>query len=45
MIENFSKDDLNSLKKQMLKHAENLEFEEAAKIKSIIERFNNRSTA
>lgn len=45
VIENFSKDDLNSLKKQMLKHAENLEFEEAAKIKSIIERFNNRSTA
>ncbi|MFT4313610.1 MAG: excinuclease ABC subunit UvrB [Wolbachia pipientis] len=42
VVENFSKNDLNSLKKQMLKHAENLEFEEAAKIKGIIEKFNNR---
>lgn len=35
----ISKDDLVNLEKQMLKHAENLEFEDAAKIKRIIERF------
>ncbi|NUY39428.1 excinuclease ABC subunit UvrB [Wolbachia endosymbiont of Litomosoides brasiliensis] len=37
----MSKDDVSSLRRQMLAHAENLEFEEAAKIKNIIERINN----
>ncbi|MDM8335077.1 hypothetical protein [Wolbachia pipientis] len=38
---NFSRNDLNDSKKQMLKHADNLEFEEATKIKDIIKIFNN----
>ncbi len=35
------KDTVSSLRKQMLAHAKNLEFEEAAKIKNIIGRINN----
>lgn len=42
---NISKADLKNLKKQMLKHAENLEFEEAAKIRNILKRFENRLPA
>lgn len=38
---NNEKNDLKKLRKQMLMHAENLEFEEAARIKSIIERLSN----
>ncbi|MGL9717626.1 MAG: excinuclease ABC subunit UvrB [Wolbachia sp.] len=41
VAEDIDEVDLNKLRKQMLKHAENLEFEDAAKIKSIIEKFNN----
>ncbi len=41
-INNINNVDLKNLKKQMLKHAENLEFEEAAKIRNIIKRFNNK---
>ncbi len=37
----MNKDDVSSLRKQMLAHAKNLEFEEAAKIKNIIGRINN----
>ncbi|QOD38605.1 excinuclease ABC subunit UvrB [Candidatus Wolbachia massiliensis] len=36
-----SKDDLKSLNEQMLKYAENLDFEKAAEIKNIIKRLNN----
>ncbi|WFW29770.1 MAG: excinuclease ABC subunit UvrB [Wolbachia endosymbiont of Menacanthus eurysternus] len=36
---NISREDLVILEKQMLKHAENLEFEKAAKIKRIIEKW------
>ncbi|MGL9733137.1 MAG: excinuclease ABC subunit UvrB [Wolbachia sp.] len=36
----INKDDLVNLEKQMLKHADNLEFEDAAKIKRIIKRFD-----
>ncbi|QKX03044.1 excinuclease ABC subunit UvrB [Wolbachia endosymbiont of Litomosoides sigmodontis] len=37
----MNKDDVSSLRKQMLAHAKNLEFEEAEKIKNIIEKINN----
>ncbi|MCA4774856.1 excinuclease ABC subunit UvrB [Wolbachia endosymbiont of Mansonella ozzardi] len=42
---NISNIDLKNLKKQMLKHAENLEFEDAAKIRNILRRFEDRLPA
>jgi excinuclease ABC subunit B len=42
---NISNVDLKNLKKQMLKHAENLEFEEAAKIRNILKRSEDRLPA
>ncbi|MDR0288690.1 MAG: excinuclease ABC subunit UvrB [Rickettsiales bacterium] len=42
---NISNVDLKNLKKQMLKHAENLEFEDAAKIRNILKRFEDRLPA
>ncbi|WCR58523.1 excinuclease ABC subunit UvrB [Wolbachia endosymbiont of Ctenocephalides felis wCfeJ] len=42
---NISNADLKRLNEQMLKCAENLEFEKAAEIRNIIERFNKRPSA